>query len=320
MTAQQVGVNSSAKGDGEFMQKLNVAWSAASQATRDSLAGLVHTDESGYVSRIDGFEGHPALAEFVRTFANGKLYIEHGTWDGKAGNPADDSQSKAGEGSKDILLIYSDDETAMPPATASIFTSLNTRTADPATETGIDLTNASSQQRTYAFFNNYWNGNGAAGANFDHPDTSVALGPGEHAFVPLPAAFKGRVQRGTEQPATWVEFQLHADDGHGAAWGNVSVEQGCDGPATIAAADGAGTEVGFAGPADIVDRAPEAAVRAKPSGERAVDTTVGNWNPANGAAVEYLTKEVGQEKAYILGGTGTRVAMSRNGQFKIVMY
>ncbi|KAJ6484430.1 hypothetical protein C8R47DRAFT_958794, partial [Mycena vitilis] len=53
------------------------------------------------------------------------------------------------------------------------------------------------------------------------------LQPGETQFVSLPDSFNGPVQRGTLQPATWVEFQLSADNDH-AAHGDISLEQGCD--------------------------------------------------------------------------------------------
>lgn len=56
---------------------------------------------------------------------------------------------------------------------------------------------------------------------------------------------------------------------------------------------------------DIVAKAPDAAIRKKPNGERAIDTTVGNWmGGPNKAAIDYLNKVVGQRRAYILGGTG----------------
>lgn len=106
-----------------------------------------------------------------------------------------------------------------------------------AAEPGIQLTNKSKKDCTYYFYDNLWNGNGTAGANFDHPLKNATLKPGASAFVPLPATFKGRVQRGTQLPCTWVEFQLDASDDHGAH-GDVSLQQGCDGAATIASTDG----------------------------------------------------------------------------------
>lgn len=98
---------------------------------------------------------------------------------------------------------------------------------------GIDLTNKSGKKMTYYFYDNYWNGNGAAGANFDKPLKSVTLNAGASQFVPLATTFKGRVQRGKDLPATWVEFQIQAAN-DGAAHGDISVQQGCDGAATIA--------------------------------------------------------------------------------------
>jgi hypothetical protein len=188
-------------------------------------------------------------------------------------------------------------------------------------EPGIQLTNSSQNGATYFFYDNYWNGNGEAGANFDHPLKDVTLQPGESQFVPLPASFKGRVQRGTELPATWVEFQLEAADDH-RAHGDISLQQGCDGPATIASTDGSNVINGL-GPefVDVVRNAPDAACRNKPSGERAIDTTVGNWNGGpNQAAIDYLNQVVGQTRAYILGGSGTPDVASADRRMAVVFY
>lgn len=182
---------------------------------------------------------------------------------------------------------------------------------------GISLTNKSSKQVTFYFYNNYWNGDGTAGANFDHPDdppTTVAAGA--TTFVSLPASFKGRVQRGNLLPATWVEFQLQAEDGH--AHGDVSLEQGCDGAATITPVGG-GPTGGFT--EDVLSGAPAAAVVNKSDGTKALGSTMGNWNGGpNQAAIQYLQTAVGQSKAYITGGTGVPDIMSTNNQFNVVFY
>ncbi|KAL8800786.1 MAG: hypothetical protein Q9223_007194, partial [Gallowayella weberi] len=72
----------------------------------------------------------------------------------------------------------------------------------PDNRVGIDLHNKSNKPCTYYFYDNYWNGNGTAGANFDHPLKNQHLAPHTSHFVPLPASFKGRVQRGQLIPAT----------------------------------------------------------------------------------------------------------------------
>jgi hypothetical protein len=183
---------------------------------------------------------------------------------------------------------------------------------------GIVLTNASQGECEYFFYDNYWNGDGTAGANFDHPLTSVKLQPNETQFVSIPSTFKGRLQRGTELPATWVEFQLEAADDHGAH-GDISLQQGCDGAATIASTDGSNVINGFT--EEVVSGAPEAAIRNKPNGQRALDTTVGNWNGGpNQAAIDYLNNVVRQERAYILGGSGTPDVASKNRRLAVVMY
>ncbi|KAL8678858.1 MAG: hypothetical protein Q9224_007081, partial [Gallowayella concinna] len=102
---------------------------------------------------------------------------------------------------------------------------------------GIDLHNKSHKPCTYYFYNNHWNGNGTAGANFSHPLKHKHLLPQTSHFIPLPSTFKGRVQRGQLIPATWVEFQCEASNDH-FAHGDVSLQQGCDGAATIKGTEG----------------------------------------------------------------------------------
>ena len=183
---------------------------------------------------------------------------------------------------------------------------------------GIILTNSSGHEKKFFFYNNYWNGNGTAGANFDHPQTSIALGAHQTHFVSLPASFKGRVQRGTLQPATWAEFQLSAANDH-AAHGDISLEQGCDGAATIASTDGSGRVSGFK--EDVVKGAPAGAVTTRHDGVKVIASTMGNWMAGpNHVAAEYLQKVVGQHKAYIVGGTGTPDIASRNQCLAVTFY
>ncbi|KAI3390324.1 hypothetical protein diail_10120, partial [Diaporthe ilicicola] len=175
---------------------------------------------------------------------------------------------------------------------------------------GINLTNKSKKEETYQFFNNYWNGNGTAGANFDHPEKPTHLRPGESKFVELPESFKGRVQRGKLIPATWVEFQLSASNDH-KAWGNISLQQGYDGPAMISSTDGTNNSIGFTN--DILPGAPQAAKQKRSDGKECLASTMGNWmGGPNQAAIDYENKAVGQKKAYIVGGSGTVVVNSKN--------
>ncbi|KAK6544455.1 hypothetical protein TWF694_001150 [Orbilia ellipsospora] len=183
---------------------------------------------------------------------------------------------------------------------------------------GITLANRSNKPEDYYFYNNLWNGNGTAGANFDHPMKSVHLKPDDKKFVKLPTSFKGRVQRGKELPCTWVEFQVEASDDHGSH-GDISLEQGCDGAAKILSTDGSDAQNGF--DFDIIKNAPQAAIRRKPNGEKAIDTTMGNWMTGpNHAAIHYLNKVVGQNRAYITGGTGVPDVASKNKRLLVEMY
>lgn len=123
-------------------------------------------------------------------------------------------------------------------------------------------------------------------------------------------------------PATLVEFQLR--DWIGKAWGDVSLEQGCSGPATISATDGTSNTNGFT--YDILNDAPDAAffkntINSPVMTDGALDTTMGNWwGPANQAAITWEQEKVGQKKAYIVGGEGTDVVHSANGCLAVDFY
>jgi hypothetical protein len=71
---------------------------------------------------------------------------------------------------------------------------------------GILLTNNDSEHTEFNFFENFRNGNGQVDPNFDQVDYSAIIEYGETKFVPLPLTFKGTVRRGSELPATFVEF------------------------------------------------------------------------------------------------------------------
>jgi hypothetical protein len=88
----------------------------------------------------------------------------------------------------------------------------------------------------------------------------------------LDSSFKGRVQRGSQIPATWAEFQVAATNG--GAWGDISLEQGYDGPALIGPTDHVNT--GWGGfTNDAFQGAPAAAYQNKSDGP-ALGSTLGN--------------------------------------------
>ena len=195
---------------------------------------------------------------------------------------------------------------------------MNRNNAVPAQSPGIILGNKSSQDQTFNFYDNFWNGDGTAGANFDHPSNPTTVPAGTTTFVSLSTTFKGRVQRGTQLPATWAEFQISASNDN-AAHGDISLEQGCDGAAMISATDGSGQTNGFS--QDILSGAPDAAVQNKPDGTRALATTMGNWmSGPNQAAIDYESQVVGQQHAYITGGTGTNDVASSNNCLAVDFY
>lgn len=335
LTIQQEGDPSTRKGDPLFMQNFRTAWHKANDATKVSLKASVHLDNHGKVTRIGPIKDNPKLEKFVRSFADGKTYIGIGAWGGSPGNPSDNKQSSAAHGTKNAQITYSDEDATpnhishgahRPPTALHAVQSRGANShapngsdhGDHHNGPGIFLTNKSGKEQTYFFYNNYWNGNGTAGANFDHPQKSVQLAPHAKSFVELPENFKGRVQRGTQIPATWVEFQLSASNDH-AAHGDISLEQGYDGPAKISATDGSGRSNGFEH--DILHGAPKAAITKRVDGREVLASTMGNWMAGpNEAAAQYELKVVGQKKAYIKGGTGTDDVASKNRRLAVDFY
>ncbi|KAL9109979.1 MAG: hypothetical protein Q9227_005502 [Pyrenula ochraceoflavens] len=380
LIVQQVGSPDTRKGDPHFMQDFNRAWDKADKQTRDGLKTCVHLDSKGNVKRIDAIKNFPKLEAFVRHFANGMTYIGVGSWGGSPGNPHDNKQSAAAKGSKDLLVVYSDEDAtprtlpkhpaqntvkkivaqnaasdsndlvehdiddseainvedgpepaegaaqaiAAPVIQKTHAPEIKMAAQAPITDaavakgTGVTLINHASHEQKFAFYNNYWNGNGTGGANFDHPAPVVTVPSKGQKFVALASSFKGRVQRGTLLPATWAEFQLKASN-DGKAHGDISLEQGCDGAAMIHATDGSGQKNGFSH--DILKDAPRAAIMNKSNGVKALASTMGNWMAGpNHAAAEYEQKVVGQKHAYILGGTGTDDTASANGRFEIEFF
>ncbi|KAL9069631.1 MAG: hypothetical protein Q9161_005430 [Pseudevernia consocians] len=133
---------------------------------------------------------------------------------------------------------------------------------------------------------------------------TVTINSGDTQFVPLESGWAGTVQRGEFLPATWVELNMV-----GTAWGDVSLQQGCDGGATLSSTTD-GTSQGFS--ENINDNAdiPASAYfnpatqgtqcygsgQCTTSATNVLDTTTGNyWAPqaANAASTNYIIGQLG---------------------------
>ncbi|MCJ1369415.1 hypothetical protein MMC20_000626 [Loxospora ochrophaea] len=182
---------------------------------------------------------------------------------------------------------------------------------------GIVLVNKGSSSTSYSFFDNISNGDGTADPNFTSALKTVTLAAGETQFVSLDTSFKGRVQRGTQIPATWAEFQISASN-DGQAHGDISLEQGCDGAATIESTTN-DSNGGFSH--DILNGAPAAAFQNKPDGTAALGTTVGNWmsGPLQ-PAIDWEQSQVSTSKVYVTGGTGVDDVSDASNRFTITFY
>lgn len=112
---------------------------------------------------------------------------------------------------------------------------------------------------------------------------------------------------------------MEASNDH-AAHGDISLEQGYDGAATIRALDGSNRQNGFRN--DIMVGAPAAAVvTRKEDGKKVLASTMSNWlGGPNEAAIKWERERVGQEKAYVTGGTGTRDVASKDRRMGVEFY
>ncbi|THW85615.1 hypothetical protein D6D18_07709 [Aureobasidium pullulans] len=170
--------------------------------------------------------------------------------------------------------------------------------------------------------------NGKAGDSRDNIQSRAAVGskdilitysdgdarPGQTVSVDLPWSSKGRVQRGSIVPATWVEFQLEATNDH-KAHEDVNVEQGNDGPAMIRATDGTNTTSGFPTPV----HAAASAYQIRSDGQRVIASTMGNWlEGPNQAAIE--SQKAIRDKVYVTGGTGVPDVASAINRLAIDFY
>lgn len=108
----------------------------------------------------------------------------------------------------------------------------------------------------------------------------------------------------------------------GYGWGDVSLEMGCDGAATVAPADGTGTTVGFTTPGDLVDKAPSAATTTRSDGTKVIKAPWYDGTSLSQDAIDYLVENVpgGNTAAYINVTSGTNVAAASNNRFLVTFY
>ncbi|KAK3320141.1 hypothetical protein B0T19DRAFT_404665 [Cercophora scortea] len=146
-----------------------------------------------------------------------------------------------------------------------------------------------------------------------HPWKYVLLQPGTQVFMSVCPTFTGRIVRGNptynldgsalHNLGTWIE-------------GDVSLLEGCDGAALLAATDGSGVMTGFSD--DIITGAPYAALAAKSDGSVTLAKTVGD--DASWVATQY---ELGlldpTTQAFIVQAYKPVIA-TRNGRWDLSLY
>ena len=185
--------------------------------------------------------------------------------------------------------------------------------------TGLYITNGGSNTQTFKVFEGKWS------INADPFGNPITLAPKASGAVTLPVGFIGHIQRGNLLPATWLEFNMV----DGAADGDVSLEMGCDGAATIQASVGSGGVLGFSkdinvgapsdayfNPKDVPTNFPGTATTATNVLDRTGDTL-----PAiNANTLAYEQSEVTQSEVYLTGGSGTNQAIASDNCLLITFY
>lgn len=260
-------------------------------------------------------------------------------WQCIVANPNDQSHCTSGGGSSSggspppassptgaSAPVVQEKIAAKPSSSSAAPASSNTAAATSGSTTdsgpGAHIFNKGSQKQTFVFYENDGNDAGQSST----PGQQITLNPGADQFVSLPTTWKGHVQRGQSDPkvispATWAEIQVKATDGK--AWGDISLQKGCDGPAKIISASDPSQAFGFTH--DIVSGAPAAAKVKTADGADALGFTTGGWmgstlEQPNQAAIDWEQQQVGQSQVYILGGTGTQVAQSSNNVLHVEFY
>lgn len=155
--------------------------------------------------------------------------------------------------------------------------------------------------------------------------TRPQLTPGNSIFVSVCTTFHGRIIRGNPnfnlEPGTvnnlgtWVELGWEAPEGR-VAWGDVSLLEGYDGAATLAAMDGSGVATGF--DLDLLAGVPPGILTRKRDGSVAIAKTVGN--DANVAAKEYELSKLSPTTQASIVNAYKPVIGSRNARFNVTMY
>lgn len=187
-----------------------------------------------------------------------------------------------------------------------------------STGTGVYITNKGSGSQTFTVFEGYLTYH-----------SSVTLAKDASTPVTLPTGFVGHVQRGSGLPSTWVELNMVA----GAADGDVSLEIGCDGGATVQASAVAGGGEGqvFGFSKDIISDAPAGALYNPASNEelggpkttfaKVLDETgTIATGVKNAVTLAYEKDKLSQSDEYLWGGSGTNQAIASNNCILIDFY
>ncbi|KAH8881321.1 hypothetical protein GQ53DRAFT_832508 [Thozetella sp. PMI_491] len=133
-----------------------------------------------------------------------------------------------------------------------------------------------------------------------HPWKYVLLTPGSEVFISVCPTFAGRI----DGPPTRT------------AWGDVSLLEGCDGAAVIAATDGSGAMAGFS--LDIVRGAPDEALTAKTDGSPVLAKTVGDY--ANNDTIDYELGLLSPVTQAFIVQAYKPVISTMNGRWEITLY
>lgn len=204
----------------------------------------------------------------------------------------------------------------LPRSLKSLF---EPRDTNPCGGTGFVLKNKASYPQTFTVFSGKW-------SIVSDPIKTVTLGAQGSQVVTLQPNFVGHVQRGAVLPATWVELNMVP----GGSDGDVSLEIGCDGAATVQAT-GAGddqTVWGFTTNVNQRCTGPKCA----PADAYYVPGTYEDIGGPLTSATDVLDisskvpvqtfeqQQLAQAYEYLIGGSGTNQAISSNNCLIITFY
>ena len=209
------------------------------------------------------------------------------------------------------IIHYSPNGTVLTNTTMPASTLLP---RDAGSKPGLLITNARKASHDYYIFPDHPTENAPY---FKNPAHVVTVPAHQSRFFPIPDEFRGHIQRGDLNPATWGVFHMgHTDkffakDNEVHGW--VTADQGMDGPIGVRAMDGSGQTAGFWKSPPMWE-APDIACKVRADGIRVLDTIKGSpYRRGNIYANQWLA-------IYMRGEQVWREIVSKDQRLEYIFY